>query len=208
MASIMSQEDYAGSGEAGSFAPDKIQIAIFAIFIIGVLILASGVGLFFLKWQNSSSGDIQILSPGYDTGETVVAGPLIVHVDGAVIAPGVYKVTADARVEDAIRSAGGMNADADLTRINLASKLSDGQKVYVARIGEVLSGSLGTTSSQSTLISINNASSAELDKLPGIGPATAAKIIAARPYSSLEELVSKKAVSSSVYEKLKDLIAL
>ena len=61
--------------------------------------------------------------------------------------------------------------------------------------------------SASGLIDINAASESELDTLSGIGPVTAGKIIDNRPYGSLEELVSKKAVSSSVFEKIKDHIS-
>jgi len=106
--------------------------------------------------------------------------------------------------------AGGLSGNADQSKINLAAKITDGQKIYVFAQGE----NTGTTSIKgitsitgSDLININTASESELDKLPGIGPVTAQKIITSRPYSSLEELLTKKAVSSSVYEKIKGLIA-
>ncbi|MDZ4209575.1 MAG: ComEA family DNA-binding protein [Candidatus Curtissbacteria bacterium] len=120
---------------------------------------------------------------------------------------------ANTRVDDAIKAAGGLSPDADSTRINLAAKVSDGQKLYIQRVGESVSqsvsGSVGQVAGESvSQININTASESELDKLPGIGPVTAQKIIASRPYSSPEELLSKKVVSSSVYEKIKDLISL
>ena len=92
--------------------------------------------------------------------------------------------------------------------------MADGQKVYVPKIGESVSQSVGGSVGQiagesvSQLVNINVASESELDKLPGIGPVTAQKIISSRPYSSLEDLLTKKVVSQSTYEKIKDLISL
>ncbi|MBI2420982.1 MAG: helix-hairpin-helix domain-containing protein, partial [Candidatus Levybacteria bacterium] len=92
--------------------------------------------------------------------------------------------------------------------INLASKVTDGMKIYIPRVGESLSSGVNTTiSSGSSLVGINSAGQAELEALPGIGPVTAGKIIAGRPYSSIDDLVAKKAVSQSVFEKIKDQIS-
>ena len=92
----------------------------------------------------------------------------------------------------------------------MAAKLIDGQKVYVPTTSEqVVSGQgLVVGQSQNGLISINSGTQAELESLPGVGPVTAQKIISLRPYGSVEELLSKKAVSNSVYAKIKDLVSL
>ena len=105
-------------------------------------------------------------------------------------------------------AAGGLASEADQAKINLAAKVADGQKIHIASQYEATSNTQQVISSESNLININTASEAELDKLPGIGPVTAAKIISLRPYGTLEELLSKKAVSSSVYGKIKDLVSL
>lgn len=137
-----------------------------------------------------------------------------VDVSGAVVSPGVYSLPNDARVEDALKQAGGVTQAADpayvAKAINLAQKVADGMKIYVPQASEVpqMGASLvqGTSTSmlnEQTLININTASLADLDKLSGVGAVTAQKIIDNRPYSGIEDLVIKKAVSRSVYEKIK-----
>lgn len=133
---------------------------------------------------------------------------LAVDIEGAVINPGVYQLPAGARVEDAIAVAGGLSDEADEERIagsiNRAAKLSDGAKLYIPKKGDAASpvGDLGN------LLNINSASASDLEALPGIGLVTAKKIIDGRPYQTLEELVSKKAISQSLFEKLKEQLSL
>lgn len=145
------------------------------------------------------------------------SGEILVDVAGAVKNPGVYKLPANSRVEQAIVVAGGFD-EAEVDRefiameLNLAAKVVDGQKLYILHKGEsratVPRQILGTTSQGSGKISVNGASTTELESLPGVGSVTAQKIISSRPYQSLEELVTKKAVSNSTYVKLKDLVVL
>lgn len=137
-----------------------------------------------------------------------------VDVSGAVVSPGVYSLNSEARVEDALKLAGGVTDKADpeyvSKSLNLAQKVVDGMKIYVPDISEqaqVNVVSSGNTASPQALININEAGLGELDKLPGVGEITAQKIIDNRPYSGIEELVTKKAVSRSVYEKIKAQIS-
>ena len=150
--------------------------------------------------------------------------PLLITVDieGAVVIPGVYSLPNTSRLKDALIAAGGMSADADRDAVarglNLAVKITDGAKVYIPKIGETSTTStvgggsgteqntqvLGTTTG---LININTATSEDLDSLPGIGQVTAQKIIAQRPYNSVEELLSKKVIGNSVFQKIKDKIS-
>lgn len=195
---------------------NRLRLIALGLFFGGLFVLALGTGLFFFKSQNSSD-DIQIIASAEDTKKTEKV-EIVVHVDGAVVSPGIYKLDAGSRIDDAIKIAGGLTDDADRSKINLAAKIADGQKIYVPKIGENVLGSTNSTSitsttgitspNQESLISINSASESELDKLPGIGPVTAQKIIAARPYSVLEDLLTRKVVSKSVWEKIKDLITL
>lgn len=138
---------------------------------------------------------------------------IMVDVEGAVLKPGVYKIKPEARIQDALIAAKGLSQDADrdwvAKNVNLASKLQDGMKIYVPALGErvfsqaeVSSGGPAGTGS----ININLASSGELDKLPGVGPVTAEKIINGRPYLSIEDV--KRSVGNSVFEKIKDKISL
>lgn len=178
-------------------------------FLLGVFIFAIGLGLLIFK-DNSGESEVKIISSDQVLGEAKPA-EIVVDVDGAVNSPGVYTLGSNSRVNDAVAAAGGLSADADSSRVNLAGKLGDGQKVYVPSYAKATEGKPSNTdlmSNFTNLISINSAGESELDTLPGIGPVTAGKIIAGRPYSSIDELVSKKAVSKSVFEKIKDLVTI
>lgn len=140
-----------------------------------------------------------------------------VDVSGAVTSPGVYTLSADSRIEDAIKAAGGVlsfaNSDYLAKNINLAQKVTDGMKIYVPSGSEIVpvqtsSSQTSVNSTQQSLVNINSASLSDLDKLPGVGAVTAQKIIDNRPYSGIEELVIKKAVGRSVYEKIKGMISI
>jgi len=162
------------------------------------------MGMFLFREE--SKDDVQIISA---LESPIAISEITVDIDGAVVLPGLYKLVADSRVNDAILAAGGLVEDADRSRINLAAKVVDGQKIYIASEDEVSVANTGLVAGDLTAqISINSASVSELDKLPGVGPVTAGKIVASRPYSSLEELVTKKAVSRSVFEKIKDMVVL
>ena len=143
------------------------------------------------------------------------ASKILVDVAGAVNKPGTYTLTTDARYKDAIKLAGGISPEADEEwiekNLNQASRVSDGMKIYIPRVGEQASSTSTSTvagASQTGLINVNLASSSELDALPGIGPVTAQKIIDNRPYSQISDLVSKKAVTQSVFDKIKDKISI
>lgn len=141
------------------------------------------------------------------------AASIMVDVQGAVQRPGVYALTRDARVQDGLIAAGGMTPDANRAfvakTINLAAKVADGAKIYIPFEKEEVAGSMtnSVASSQNgSGVNINTASLTELDSLPGIGQVTGQKIIDNRPYASLDELQSKKVVSKSVFEKIKEKI--
>lgn len=147
-------------------------------------------------------------------------GDIVVDIAGAVIKPGVYSLPPGSRVEDAISAAGGISKDADEDRlakvVNRAAKLSDGAKLYIPKVGDtqtspnIMTGSRPVNDSLTShnSISINAASQSDLEVLPGIGPVTAKKIIDGRPYTSLEELVAKKAMGQALFEKLKNQLTL
>ncbi len=140
------------------------------------------------------------------TSSAASGSPIKVDVEGAVTAPGVYSLSAEARVEDALQAAGGLRADADMAAVartlNRAAKLTDGGKIYVPKVGET------PPAAGAGSVSINTASVGVLEALPGIGPATAAKIVANRPYQNLTELVGKKVLSPTLFNKLKEQLTL
>lgn len=148
---------------------------------------------------------------------------LVVHVDGAVAAPGVYELAEGSRVNDAVLAAGGLVEGADTSSINLASPLVDGGKVHVPSAKELAatttgggsgsSSSLGSSSTGSTssgLVNINLATAEELQTLSGVGEATAAAIIEDReangPFTSPEDLMRVSGIGEKKYSKVKDHI--
>ncbi|EKD91286.1 MAG: hypothetical protein ACD_30C00028G0005 [uncultured bacterium] len=139
-------------------------------------------------------------------------GLIKVDISGAVLKPAVYEISQTARIEDVIKLAGGFSQNANQEYIskslNLSQKISDGQKIYIPINGEIAPIGQVAGASAAGKIGINSSSQADLEKLPGVGPATAAKIISSRPYNDLNELVSKKAVSKALLEKIKDMIDL
>jgi competence protein ComEA len=154
-------------------------------------------------------GPIASSSAGDATPE---AGALVVDVAGAVRSPGLYRLPVGARVGDAISAAGGFGPAVDTAAVsaalNLAAPLSDGQKIVVPARGAATTAPSGG-STASALVDVNHASQAELEALPGIGPATAQKIIAARaerPFAIAHELLDRKLVGNATWEKIRDLV--
>ena len=140
---------------------------------------------------------------------------LFIHVAGAVKSPGVYKLKEGSRVFDAINAAGGYALNADPNALNLATPLTDGEKVYLPTLGEVphqaASSSLpGGTSSSTSKININTADAQQLESLPGIGPAFAQRIIDYRTsqgrFSNIEDIENVSGIGKKRFEQLKDLI--
>lgn len=155
----------------------------------------------------------------FSSDQATVAGAMrgseiIVDIAGGVKKPGVYHLPSDSRVEDAIIAAGGLSSDVDEDRlakvVNRAAKLSDGAKFYIPKLGDTVTGWNPAIEVDAGFhpVSINTSSQQELEALPGIGPATAKKIISGRPYTSLEELVAKKAMGQTLYDKLKSQLTL
>lgn len=144
------------------------------------------------------------------------AKTILVDVEGAVVKQGVYKLPQESRIQDVLVAAGGLNAQADRKQIaknfNLATKLADGAKIYVPFVGEAVSNSSVLSGSSQNggggnLVNINTGSQAQLEALPGIGPITAQKIIAGRPYNSVDELLDKKIVGAKVFGQIKEKIS-
>ena len=92
--------------------------------------------------------------------------------------------------------------------MNRAMKLVDGGKIYIPSLSSSPVSPQSPQSPLSSVVSVNFATESELDTLSGVGPATAQKIIANRPYQTLDELVSKKAVGTALFEKIKDQLSL
>jgi competence protein ComEA len=138
---------------------------------------------------------------------------MLVHVAGAVRAPGVIELQSGSRVVDAIDAAGGAVSEADLARLNLASPVTDGQQVYVPRAGEVVpvdAPSPAGVDPASSRVNLNTASADDLDALPGIGPATAQAILDWRvengAFTTVDDLLEVRGIGEAKLADLRDLV--
>lgn len=145
------------------------------------------------------------------------AGRIVVHVVGAVVSPGVVVLADGARVADAIAAAGGAASDADTEQLNLARVLGDGEQVRVPHAGEQLvapdpgpsppGGASGGSTPGGGVVNINTAGAAELEALPGIGPALAARIVEYRdghgPFASVDDLTDVPGIGPAKLEALR-----
>jgi competence protein ComEA len=163
------------------------------------------------------SGDGEVVAADLGPAVAVEDRLLVVDVEGAIARPGLVHVAAGGRVGDAIELAGGFAANADLAAaaeaLNLAQEVSDGLKVVVPAMGDGPAQGSGDAPGDSATggpIDLNHATEAELDGLPGVGPATIAKIVAARqeaPFRTVDELRSRGVVGEATFGKLRDLVA-
>jgi competence protein ComEA len=208
------------SGEAGT-RPALSTHVLIAVVAVAVLV-AAGAAI----WLTLPQGGVQLdLAAGPElvpvaspaTPRVSAAVALVVDVEGAVVDPGVHEVAPGSRVSDAIAAAGGYSTEVDIAAaagaLNLAAAVDDGQKIIVPARGEVatLPGTATAAPGNGSAvptgpIDINHATAEQLDTLPGIGPVTAAKIIAARPFGSIDELDSRDVVGPSTLAKIRDLI--
>lgn len=151
-------------------------------------------------------------------GSPAVPGGLVVtvHVAGEVKRPGLYPLPAGSRFADAVAAAGGPTAKGDLDLVNLAQPLVDGTKVEVpSRSAPGSTGvpvTAGAPSGAPALISLNSADEAALETIPGIGPVTAAAILAHRDeiggFTSLEQLLDVSGIGPATYESMRDFVTL
>jgi competence protein ComEA len=223
----------AGKGQSGTASSDaaasgrrmpagrRLALAAAALLVIGSLAVAGLVAM-------QPAGQVEVVGPpaGGGSGASHPAGAsasqavVVVQVAGAVARPGVYSLPAGSRVADAIQAAGGYSTEVDPraaeTKLNLAAKLQDAQLIAVPRRGETANGATGAggasgagASTAPGLINLNTATAEQLDTLPGVGPATAQKIIASRqeqPFSKVDDLVTRKVVTAATLSKLRSLV--
>lgn len=200
--------------------------------IVGLLLLGLGglalVGVLWLSghaaWPGTGTGTghgaghVAADVPG-PTGLDAVTGQVLVHVAGAVLAPGLVEVPLGARIADAIAAAGGAAPDADTGRLNLARPVTDGERIDVPRIGDEVAddhdgGASGTTGGgirPDGKVDLNLATAEELQTLPGVGPVLASRIVAHReehgPFVQVSQLRQVSGIGHKTFEKLADLVA-
>ena len=204
-----------------SAIPAVIKVAAIGAATLGFAVVAIVVAV------AGGSGDVRIdggsaipaaassADPG-GSGASASGGELVVEVVGAVPKPGVYRLPPGSRLVDLVRLAGGYGPRVDTARaereLNLAAPIKDGDHVRVpSRDDEVAEPAPATAgaSGGGALVDVNAATQAQLEELPGVGPATAQKIIAAReeaPFSAVEELRSRGVLGEKTFEKLRPLL--
>ncbi|MBU1672064.1 MAG: helix-hairpin-helix domain-containing protein [Actinobacteria bacterium] len=201
------------AGSVDSLLSQAQGLSRFQVGVIAALLalLAAGAGV--SVWR-SRPRPVKIESGSASAREE--RPKLTVHVAGAVNRPGLYEVDERSRVSDAIEEAGGPAPGASLDQLNLAARLKDGQKVFVP--SQQVEPPAGHGASQPSgggtggPVNINTAGETELETLPGVGPALAARIIEYRnskgPFSSVDELDDVEGIGPARLESLKDLVTI
>ncbi len=180
--------------------------------VVGILIGMVMAGMLYLTVRAPAGKPVELLpSPTPE--------PIYVYVTGAVNRPGVYKLPRESRLVDAIQQAGGFLKGADLTQVNLAAKVKDGEQIVIPGAKDVPtpqlviggSGLLVTpTPPAGELVNLNTASLELLDQLPGIGPSTAQKIVDYReengPFTQVEDLLKIPGIGPATLENVRELV--
>lgn len=191
----------------------KRNLVAAALGIAGILLVLTGFVTFIISGKEKE----EIVFESAE--KTASSDKIFFDIAGAVVNPGVYEASSDARLINALVLAGGLSASADREwvsrNLNLAKKISDGAKIYIPTKEESIKSTTSTKTitggevagvQSDNLININQASLVQLDKLPGIGPVTGQKIIDNRPYNDVNELLTRKVVGKKVYEQIKEKI--
>ena len=208
----------------------KKQIVVIVVFLF---FLAAGLWYYFqgnkLLEQQKTATEMTEVWKAFETEASVTQPPnqeiletekLVVHVCGAVENPGVYTLSANSRLYEAIAMAGGFSKEADSSYHNLARTIKDGERIYILSTSEtkVLTveqqtageESVGASLQTNGLINLNTATAEQLMTLPGIGEARAADILSYRAkigqFTDIEELMNVSGIGESRFEKIKDKI--
>lgn len=199
--------------------------AVFLGAIVLVLVAAFALGVWRTaatnggpRWSTLSSepNDPSTISansadPASDAPSPSASG-LYVHVVGAVSSPGLYRVPAGSRLADAVAAAGGPLPDADVSSVNLARALIDGEQIVIPVTGSGQASPAAGADGIDELVSLNSATAGELETLPGVGPALAARIIAYRQESggfrTIDDLLGVSGIGERTLESLRPLVTL
>jgi competence protein ComEA len=178
-------------------------VLVVVLFVGGRLFLRAGTAV-----------PAQPLPPPQLTRAPVAPAEVVIDVAGAVRRPGLYRLRQGSRVADAVRRAGGATRRADLSLLNLAQLVSDGEQVIVPRRGAAVAAAAGGASGAAPAtgpVHLNSATVEQLDTLPGVGPVTAQKIVDYRTkhgaFSSVDELDAIPGIGPARLDQLRDLVA-
>ena len=196
-----------------SLARYRPYLAMLILFVIALI----GTIFFLRRPEPPAAVTIATVTPR----PTASPASIIVDVRGAVNKPGVYPLPLGSRVQDALTLAGDVTSSADTRLLNLARRINDGEQIYVPLIGEATPTVVATpgkgvqlnapTKIPSGKINLNTATLAELDTLPGIGPAIAQRILDYRAqngdFKTIDDLKKVRGIGDALFNQIKDLIA-
>jgi competence protein ComEA len=173
--------------------------------LFGILLGLLMSGSILLIASSPSGHEVTIIPPP-------TAKPAMVYIDGEVKKPGLYLLPYGSLLKDIIQAAGGLTQNSDIAKINLASKIIDGEKITIPEISNQSEKIMGisTLDKPGNLVNINTANQAELDILPGIGPSKALDILKYRNehgiFRSIEEINKVPGIGPTIYSQIKDFI--
>jgi competence protein ComEA len=197
-------------------------MATFPLGVHGRRVLAAAIlalVLVVVAWRHAAAGapaplrvaPVTPVTPAPASPAAAAARPLVVDVVGAVRRPGLVRLPEGSRVADAIANAGGLRRGAERAGVNFAAPVSDGQQVVVPQRGAAVAAGVGGAAPASTgPVSLSSATAEQLDALPGVGPATAAKIVAYRQqhgaFRSVDELDAISGIGPARIADLRGLV--
>jgi competence protein ComEA len=198
------------AGEALEIAPTHI---------VALLIVASCAcaGLVLLWWTarpaaqpvRGGAAELSTAPTGASVMSSAPPDRVVVHVSGAVADPGVRALPGTARVDDAVKAAGGATSAARTDQLNLARPLRDGEQIHVPNASEAASAVTGG-SGPGGLVNLNRATAVELEELPGVGPVLAERIIDHREtqggFRSIADLQQVPGIGEKTFAELEDLV--
>ena len=195
--------------------------------VVLIIIMCIVIGYYIIsKTEKYDYSDIEkisnIIEEDQEVDDNIIENKIVIHITGEVEEEGVIELEKGARISDAIEEAGGTTEEADLSNVNLAYSLSDGQKVKIPNINEkdeeiiVVEEKAGDNiiiegnKSKEEKININKAAQTEIETLPGIGPSTALKIITYRnehgKFKNIEDIKNVSGIGDSKFENIKEYI--
>ena len=180
----------------------KVTITLIAVVAFGTYVFSSGLG-------QDNTVKISKSNELPEQNSNIESPKIYVHVAGSVKSPGIYQLDSGTRVYDAVLAAGGFTDKANQASVNMARALNDGEQLVVSSesTGAVYEGALS-----STLISLNQASSSQLEDLPGVGPALAGRIVDWRTanggFKAKEDLLNVAGIGDKLFASVKDLVTL
>lgn len=182
-----------------------------SMLVLLLLALVAGGGAFY---GMQSQQEAVVLDAAEQPAAQGAPAGITVYVTGAVQQPGVVTVAAGARTADAVNACGGLLPQADAERVNMAQPVKDGQQIRVPEKKAAGNATTGDAAGKEDggLVNLNTADEKALDALPGVGPATARKIIEYREseggFQSTEDLMKIKGIGQAKYDKLKDKVTI